>query len=82
MSTGLTWVTITDTSVSTPDTGVAVIQFSDYAEAREYGNWLLRLYNANISYSGQIYIAVYTRSPNESGFYFVSGGEVNWAVFD
>ena len=82
MSTGLTWVTITDTSSSSPDIGTSQIQFGDYNEAYDYGNWYMRLANTQFPFASQIFVCIYTKSPNQSGIWYVSGGVVTWLAID
>jgi len=84
MSTGLTWVMIIDGDTATPELSTSPVQFSDYSEASDFANWLVRLYYVAFSYDYQnIRVALYTTSPSANGQWYVNGaGDATFANFD
>jgi len=82
MSTGLTWVVPLDINQAAPDLFTGPSQFSDYNEAYNFANWLVRLYDVLGYASASFRVAIYTTSPNSSGFWFVYQGSAEFQSFD
>lgn len=80
MSTGLTWVTVGDNAGAAPDLQQSPVVFNDYNEAYNYCDWYLRIANAGIVYGATMMI--YTTSPNQSGYFVLSGGVITFTPFD
>ena len=71
MSTGLTWVTITDKSSDSPDFQGSPVSFSDYSEAFAYAKW----YIVQIGVTSELCrIYIYTSGPNQNGVFVYEGG--------
>jgi hypothetical protein len=69
MSTGLTYVNITDTqSASSPEAGGSYV-FSSYEEAYDFGDWYCRWLNHIYGAPRDVYVAIYTTTPNSSGYF-------------
>ena len=74
MSTGLTYVTITDnTSAAGLQSGLIV--FSSYEEAYNFGDWYCRLIYTDVVGSGSgVYVTIYTTGPSQNGYFAASAG--------
>lgn len=80
-SSGLTWLTMADSLSAAPDVQGSPVQFSNYQEAKNWAYWYLNY----VKTSGAIYsayILIYTTSDNDSGVYYLSGGNIIWTVFN
>lgn len=67
MSTGLTYLTITDFAVGSSPGVAGTFVFSSYEEAYNYGDWYLRNLQAIAGGSLEITVDIYTTSPNSNG---------------
>jgi hypothetical protein len=77
MSSGLTWISFVDSSLSHPDFNTGPIVFQNYNEAFAYAEWFL--YNINIGgFPNFFQIFIYTTSPNPNGRFDFSGTQVNF----
>lgn len=65
MSTGLTYVFISDESSEAVPLNGGTFIFSAYEEAYNHGEWLTR----NFSSSNSIVYTIYTTGPNQNGFW-------------
>jgi len=69
MSTGLTYVTITDFAVgSNPDVSGTFI-FSSYDEAYAFGDWYLRSIQQITSGAPSATVNIFTTGPSSSGYF-------------
>ena len=68
MSTGLTYVNITDTNTSSPLAN-GTYTFSSYDEAMGFGEWYCRAINDLYGSSQEVYVFIYTTGPNNNGWW-------------
>ena len=82
MSTGLTYVSITDTALAFNPNAAGSYVFSSYEEAYNFGDWycrfLIDVYGGTVS----VYVAIYTTTPNSSGSFTAGVAPVAFTAFD
>jgi hypothetical protein len=82
MSTGLTYVNLLDTGISdNPVVGGSYV-FNSYEEARAYGDWYCRSIINGYSGVKEVYVYIYTTSPNSSGYISAAVDPPVFTVFD
>jgi hypothetical protein len=80
MSSGLTYVLLTDASSASPDLATSPVVFYDYAEAQKFADWWIRILYAR-SYP-EAEVGVWTSSPNQNGYWTAPGGVATFNSFD
>ena len=68
MSTGLTYVSVSDYALGNPQSASWCVVFNDYSEAYSFADWQSRFSAAGEN----IYVMIWTASPNQNG-YFLTG---------
>ena len=68
MSTGLTYVNITDTDSTNPLASGTYV-FSSYDEAMGFGDWYCRAIIGLYTTPQQVYVFIYTTGPNSNGWW-------------
>lgn len=83
MSTGLTYVNITDTDQGTNPSVTGSYVFSSYEEAYNFGDWYCRwLQNVYGSSNRNVYVAIYTTTPNPNGYWPADTTPTAFVPFD
>jgi hypothetical protein len=82
MSTGLTYVNITDTSIPLDPQASGSYVFSSYEEAYNFGDWYCRYLQTIFGSLVSVYVAIYTTTPNNSGYFAASAATPSFTVFD
>ena len=81
MSTGLTYLTITDIS-STGGLQSGLIVFSSYEEAYNFGDWYCRfIYDYVFGATSGVNVSIYTTGPSQNGFFSAIAG-IPFTAFD
>ena len=82
MSTGLTYLSITDTAVGVnPSVGGSYV-FNSYDEAYDYGDWYCRAFISVFGGPRDIFVLIYTTSPNANGYWDGSANPPVFTTFD
>jgi hypothetical protein len=82
MSTGLTWITITEVYSASSPSVESIISFNDYDEAYSYCDWYLRAYSTGVSSDIRFQMLIYTSGPNLNGRMYYSDGEIYFVPYD
>jgi len=82
MSTGLTYLTITDTSVAQNPDGGGTLVFSSYQEAYGFADWYARFIIHIYGSPRDVYITIYTTGPNNSGYYRADTNPPYFVAYD
>ena len=77
MGTGLTYVSIYDSSVADPNVATVLTAFSSYDEAYEWGRWFILWVG-----STQIKVLIKTYSPNDSGYWELVSGVAVFTLYE
>ena len=82
MSTGLTYVSITDVASNENPNGTFSYVFSSYEEAYGYGDWYCRLIQDFWASPRQLLVTIYTTGPSASGYWNCENEPPTFTSFD
>lgn len=81
MSTGLSYVTIHDTTSGAPDVQTSPVVFNDYDEAYNWCYWYMSLVRVTTGLNNYL-ITLWTSGPNLNGYWSIISGTVTFTPFD